>query len=303
MNNIKSTFSIKDLENLTGIKAHTIRVWEKRYNMLEPQRTKTNIRLYDLTSFQKLLNVSYLNNNGYKISKIASLESDEILKLVRSIATKTNLDSHAINAFKLAMLNFDQVLFYRTYDVLLKSKSFKSIFKTIFIPLLNDIGFLWQTNTITPAHEHFISSLVRQKLVSNTEKAQLEINAKSKETFVLFLPENEIHELGLMYLHYELIMYGYNSIYLGQSVPLNSLADVLNYFDNLVFLSYFTVRPNKNDIFKYLKDINKKILTPSNSQFWVLGQQLANLQLNDVPQNISKFKSIEHFIKNLKNYN
>ena len=124
MNNIKNQFSIKDLENLTGIKAHTIRIWEKRYNLLQPKRTDTNIRYYSLASFQKLLNVSYLNNNGYKISKIAKMEEHKIPILVREIAAESNLEGHAINAFKLSMLNFDQGLFYNTYESLLREKDF-----------------------------------------------------------------------------------------------------------------------------------------------------------------------------------
>ena len=164
MNNLKNRFSIKDLENLTGIKAHTIRIWEKRYNLLTPKRTDTNIRYYDLASFQKMLNVSYLNNNGYKISKIATLKANEIHALVRELASKTNLERHAINSFKLSMLNFDQVLFYNTYDSLLKEKPFHDVFYDIFIPLLTEIGLLWQTNTITPAHEHFLTTLIRQKI-------------------------------------------------------------------------------------------------------------------------------------------
>ncbi len=133
MNNIKSQFSIKDLENLTGIKAHTIRIWEKRYNLLEPKRTDTNIRYYDLESFQKLLNVSYLNNNGYKISKIATIKEKEIPNLVREIASQSNVESHAINAFKLAMMNFDQTLFYQTYEAILEEKAFDDVFFHVFI--------------------------------------------------------------------------------------------------------------------------------------------------------------------------
>ncbi len=116
MNNIKVNFSIKDLENLTGIKAHTIRIWEKRYNLLSPNRTDTNIRNYSLSSFQKLLNISYLNNNGIKISKIADLKEEEIPIKVREIASRSKVEDHAINAFKMSMINFDQVLFYNTYN-------------------------------------------------------------------------------------------------------------------------------------------------------------------------------------------
>ena len=156
MNNIKANFSIKDLENLTGIKAHTIRIWEKRYNLLSPDRSDTNIRNYSIASFQKLLNISYLNNNGLKISKIADLKEEEIPIKVREIASRGKVEDHAINAFKMAMVNFDQKLFYNTYNNLIEHKTFKNIFYTVFIPLLNEIGLLWQTDTITPAQEHFI---------------------------------------------------------------------------------------------------------------------------------------------------
>ena len=297
MNNIKNQFSIKDLENLTGIKAHTIRIWEKRYNLLQPKRTDTNIRYYDLASFQKLLNVSYLNNNGYKISKIATIEEHQIPLLVREIANESNMESHAINAFKLAMLNFDQTLFYSTYDSLLKEKDFEDIFYDIFIPLLTEIGLLWQTDTITPAHEHFLSSLIRQKILINTEKIQSKRVNKSKKTFVLYLPENEIHELGLMFINHQLVSKGYQSIFLGYSVPLNSLIDLQNYYDDITYVSYFTVMPDKNNIKGYIDDFNKLLINTTNTKLWVLGQMLNTLDLDNLPKGITPFKSIQALIE------
>jgi len=299
MNNLKNKFSIKDLENLTGIKAHTIRIWEKRYNLLSPKRTETNIRYYDLASFQKLLNVSYLNNNGYKISKIANLEAENIPILVREIAAKTNLESHAINSFKLSMLNFDQVLFFNTYDALLKEKPFQDVFYDIFIPLLNEIGLLWQTDTITPAHEHFLTTLIRQKILVNTELIQSQTVPNSTKTFVLYLPDNEIHELGLMFLHYAIVSKGYHSIFLGQSVPLESLSDILHYYDDLVFLSYFTIKPLKDEINDYIKSFDKLILKKSNAEFWVLGQMLNSIDLDKLPEKMSPFKSIQEVVSAL----
>lgn len=300
MNNIKNQFSIKDLENLTGIKAHTIRIWEKRYNLLEPKRTDTNIRYYDLASFQKLLNVSYLNNNGYKISKIATLEEDKIPNLVREIAEESNSESHAINAFKLSMLNFDQVLFYKTYESLLKEKDFEAIFYDIFIPLLTEIGLLWQTDTITPAHEHFLTSLLRQKILINTEKAQSKQINKSNKTFVLYLPENEIHELGLLFINHQLVSKGYQSILLGMSVPLESLIDLKNYYDELIYISYFTVKPEKNEIEKYIEDFSQLMIKNSNTKLWILGQMLNVLDLDKLPKGVSAFKSIKSLTSNLK---
>jgi DNA-binding transcriptional MerR regulator len=299
MNNIKNRFSIKDLENLTGIKAHTIRIWEKRYNLLTPKRTETNIRYYDLESFQKLLNVSYLNNNGYKISKIATIDEDKIPDLVREIASESNSESHAINAFKLAMLNFDQVLFYKTYESLLKEKAFDEIFYDIFIPLLTEIGLLWQTDTITPAHEHFLTSLLRQKILINTEKIQSTQVNKSEKTFVLYLPDNEIHELGLMFINHQIVSKGYQSIFLGQSVPIESLTHLQNYYDDITYVSYFTVKPEKENIKKYITDFESIILSKPNTQFWILGQMLNALDLDKLPKSMKAFKSIKSLISAL----
>jgi DNA-binding transcriptional MerR regulator len=173
MNNIKTEFSIKDLENLSGIKAHTIRIWEKRYGLLEPKRTDTNIRYYSTESLQKILNVAFLNKNGYKISKISRLSNEGISQLVKEVADKErSSDSHAINDLKLAMLTFDQRLFSNTFKELIKTKTFKEAFYDALVPLLNEIGLLWQTDTITPAHEHFISTRIKQKILLYMEKSR-----------------------------------------------------------------------------------------------------------------------------------
>lgn len=299
MNNIKSTFSIKDLENLTGIKAHTIRIWEKRYNLLQPERTDTNIRLYSLKSLQKLLNVSYLNNNGFKISKIASLKTDDIPQLVKEVAESDTTHNHAIDAFKLSMLNFDQKLFYNTYEGLLKDKSFIELFYQDIIPLLSQIGLLWQTDTITPAHEHFLTSLIRNKILIHTEELQSKNPKDTDKIFVLYLPDNEVHELGLMVINYEIVARGHQAIFLGQSVPLDSLKDLLTYYDDITFVSYFTVKPEKEYINDYIKDLNDKLLTKNSNKFWVLGRMLDEIDLNSLPKQITPFKTIKDLVKKL----
>ena len=236
-NNIKKSFSIRDLENLSGIKAHTIRIWEKRYHLLQPERTATNIRTYSLSSLQKLLNITLLYNNGYKISKIAKLEEDNIPQLVNEIIARNSEKHHAINAFKLAMVNFDSAHFFQTFNSLMVERNFREIFNKVFIPLLNELGLLWQTNTISPAHEHFITSLIKQKIYIHTEKFQKLEPTKTDKVFVMFLPENEIHEVGLLFLNYEIVSRGYKTIYLGQSMPLENMVDLLNYYENLHFVS------------------------------------------------------------------
>jgi DNA-binding transcriptional MerR regulator len=297
MNNIKVNFSIKDLENLTGIKAHTIRIWEKRYNLLSPDRSDTNIRNYSLVSFQKLLNISYLNNNGIKISKIASLKEEEIPIKVREIASRGKVEDHAINALKMAMINFDQVLFYSTYNNLLENKTFSEIFYSVFLPLLNEIGLLWQTNTITPAHEHFLSVHIKQKILLNTERIQLLEPKPNSKTFVLFLPDNEIHDIGLLFINYQLRSKGYHTIFLGESVPMSSLSDLLDFFEHITFVSYFTVYPLDNDITEYINNFNELLLNKENTELILLGKKLKDLELNDLPKSISIFNSIENLIK------
>ncbi len=298
VNSIKQIFSIKDLENLCGVKAHTIRIWEKRYNLLSPDRTETNIRTYNLKSLRKLLNVTYLVNSGYKISRISKLNETEINEYVRSIVTDNSTKSQAINSFKISMLNFDLELFLGTYEQLESKRNFRQIFADVFIPLLKEIGLLWQTDTISPAHEHFVTNLIKQKLLLNIEKLQYSKPSKNNKAFVLFLPENEIHELGLLYVNYEILLHGYKAIYLGPSIPLDSLPNMLSFHQNTVFVSYFTIKPEKDNISKYVDDFNKAICAQRVSEFWMLGKQIMHISKSSAP-NHRYFESISALITEL----
>ena len=299
MNNVKKSFSIRDMENLSGIKAHTIRIWEKRYNLFSPERTATNIRTYSLRSLQKLLNIVLLYHNGYKISKIAKIPENEIPVLVRGIVAKNSEKSHAINAFKLSMINFDQALFFNTYNSLLAERSFREIFIEVFIPLLNELGLLWQTDTISPSHEHFITNLIKQKIYINTEKLQIIEPTRKDKVFVLFLPENEIHELGLLFLNYEINLKGYKSIYLGQTMPIENLVDIIKYYSNVHFVSYFTVSPTKDELHKYIESFEKEINSIGNSKLWILGHQVQHMGSGELPDSIKNFNSIERLVGQL----
>ncbi|MCW5517343.1 MerR family transcriptional regulator [Muriicola sp. Z0-33] len=299
MNNIKKSFSIRDLENLSGIKAHTIRIWEKRYNLLSPERTSTNIRTYSLASLQKLLNITLLYNNGYKISKIAAIPKDEIPVVVKGVISKNDNENHALNALKMAMINFDQSLFQKTYNQLLKKRPFRSIFWDVFMPFLNEIGLLWQTDTISPSHEHFITNQIKQKIYSSSEKLQAIEPVKKDKVFVLFLPDNEIHEIGLLFVNYEILLKGYKTIYLGQSMPMENLIDLKNNFKNIHFLSYFTVVPTKDRLAKYISIFNEKIANGTGAKLWILGQQIKHLNPDNLPSNIKTFESIEALSKEL----
>ncbi|WP_439128768.1 MerR family transcriptional regulator [Polaribacter sp.] len=297
MNNIKQDFTIKDLENISGIKAHTIRIWEKRYGLLEPQRTDTNIRFYSHSNLQKLLNIVLLNKNNHKISKIAKMSEEEIKVQARELAFSKAINDEAINSFKLSMLQFDKVLFNSTYDKLLHKKTFREIFKDVFIPFLEHIGLLWQTDTLLPAHEHFISNLIAQKIHINTENLQYTVTYSNK-TYVLFLPENEIHELGLLYLNYELVLRGNHTIYLGQSLPL----DNLNYFfkndRELCFVTSLTVQPYDDKLDDYFNQIDA-ILKDTNHQFIAIGRKTELIKNNQYNFEISFFDTVTDLLKEL----
>jgi methanogenic corrinoid protein MtbC1 len=299
MNSVKNIFHIKDLENLSGIKAHTIRIWEKRYNVLEPMRTDTNIRFYDVANLQKLLNISTLHSFGYKISAISKLPPERIPVMVREILGNKSMANHVLNNFKMAMVNFDQALFLNTYNSLLQDQSFREIFHNYFIPLLKEIGDLWQTNTITPAHEHFISFLIKQKIAANTEKLQLTPPVKTDRVFVLFLPLNEIHELGLMFLNYELILNGYRSVYLGESVPVESLKDVKNYFDNVTFLTYMTVEPGMESVNAYIDELKREVVNDEGTELHLLGRNAQFIDKAKIDNRIKIFQSMAEYSDSL----
>jgi len=298
INNIKTVFSIKDLENLSGIKAHTIRIWEKRYNVLEPMRTDTNIRLYNIQSLQKLLNITLLHEYGYKISKIATFPEEKIPQLVREIISKKNSQNYAINSFKMAMMNFDQEIFFNTFDWLISEKSFKEVFKDHFLPLLKELGLLWQSQTISPANEHFMSHLIQQKILIYTEELQILKPTKTDKVFVLSLPVNEIHQIGLLYLQYEILLKGYKTIYLGESMPIENLEDLTKHFNTITFVTFMTIQPDHSIVNQYVKKMEQKLLL-KNNEIWLMGQMAKHIERQHLSERTFVFDSIEETINKI----
>jgi methanogenic corrinoid protein MtbC1 len=252
--------------------------------------------MYSLENLQKLLNVTLLYNNGFKISKIANIPEKDIPLAVREIVARKSVKNHAINAIKLAMMNFDQGLFQNTYNSIMTNTSFREIFRDVLMPFLEELGLLWQTNTIGPAHEHFITNLIKQKISANIDMLQALESTKKDNVFVLFLPENEIHEIGLLYLNYEIVLRGYKTIYLGASMPLDFLPDLRKYFDDLVFLSYFTVMPGRGELEKYIKDFTRLLKVNETTKLWILGRQSRHLSNKEIPSYVRTFESIRQLI-------
>ena len=298
MKRIKNSFNIKNLENISGIKAHTIRIWEKRYNLLQPERTDTNIRMYCLDSLRKLLNITLLYNHGIKISKIANLPEKEIPFLVREIALKSSSEQVSINAFKLSMVNFDITMFDATYDELMNKNDFSFIYLNIFVPLMRGLGILWQTGAISPSHEHFITNLIKQKIHIQTELMQRDSTPQiNASTFVLYLPENEIHELSILFLNYYVLNNGFKTIFLGQSIPTISLKTLLSYSPSLHFVTYVTVEPNKEEINDYLAHFNKELIENTANQLSIFGPQVQYIDKTLVASGINVYDKIEDFVE------
>jgi len=298
MKRIKNSFSIKNLENISGIKAHTIRIWEKRYNLLQPERTDTNIRRYSLDSLRKLLNITLLYNHGIKISKIANLPEKEIPFLVREIALKSSSEQVSINAFKLSMVNFDITMFDATYDELMNKNDFSFIYLNIFVPLMRGLGILWQTGAISPSHEHFITNLIKQKIHIQTELMQRDSTPQiNASTFVLYLPENEIHELSILFLNYYVLNNGFKTIFLGQSIPTISLKTLLSYSPSLHFVTYVTVEPNREEINDYLAHFNKELIENTANQLSIFGPQVQYIDKTLVASGINVYDKIEDFVE------
>ncbi len=218
-------YSIKDLERLTGIKAHTLRIWEKRYNILEPNRTNTNIRFYSNDDLRKVLNIAILNNYGLKISKIVGLSADELHRKVLEIGTDHMEESVQIESLIVAMIDIDESRFERILSNCTIRMGFEQTVIKVLYPFFKKIGILWQTGSVNPAQEHFITNLVRQKLIVAIDSQGMTERADRKR-YLLFLAEGELHELGLLFYNYLIQKAGHKVIYLGQSVPIKDVVEV-----------------------------------------------------------------------------
>ena len=249
-------YKIKDIEVLTGIKAHTLRIWEKRYEIMVPERTDTQIRTYSDAELSFLLNISLLNKSGYKISKIAKLSTQEINDLVWKIKVSNNLD-HSGEKFILALIHLDELLFRDTLGDLIQEVGLENTFTNHLIPFLDRIGVMWLVGSITPAQEHFISNLIRQKIISEIDK--LPIPDSSSAPLMLFLPEHEWHEIGLLYYQFLLRNKGLHTVYLGQSLPYESAIDCIRSLNPKAILTSWLTAVEDEFMVKYFEQLKSVV--------------------------------------------
>ena len=254
-----SHYSIRDLEQLSNVKTHTIRVWEQRYNLLQPERTDTNIRYYDDEQLKKLLNVSVLMNNGMKISKISKLNNkeiaDEIEKLVNNAIQFDNKTEALLNQCIIAATSFDEVLFEKIINGCIQKDGLIETYKNVIYPLLMRIGQLWTSNEMLPAQEHFISNLLEKKLYAAIDELPLPVD--SDQTWILFLREPEEHVLGLMLTYYILKKHGKKVVYLGRRVPVENLFSVVKECDATHLYTFFVKNRPVRETTEFLNQIGE----------------------------------------------
>lgn len=286
-------YSIKDLEVLSGVKAHTIRIWEKRYHLLTPNRTDTNIRYYNDSDLRKIMNVSLLVNNGTKISKVSRFDEVKMKDSVLEITRKNTSEQDFIERLILHMLNFDNIGFYKLVEEIIENKGLEDAYSKIFFALFERIGTYWQVGSIFPAQEHYVTTILRQKLIAETDK--LVVEKQNGMTILFFLHESELHEMSLLFYAFLAKKQGYNIIYLGQYVPFDDLQKVnLHIKIDYVFTAFINplLKEELEDYLVKMKEIFHQ------QKVFVTGWQIK--QLNpELPRSVKIVKDLKEFKKYL----
>lgn len=236
-----ANYSIKDLEHLSGIKAHTLRIWEQRYGIMNPKRTETNIRYYGQDDLKLVLNVALLKENGHKISKIAKMNKEEVSEIVLDVSEKLSSYTDQIHALTLSMIDMDEQRFEKIIASNTLKIGFERTMLNIIYPFLSKIGIMWVTDAINPAQEHFMSNLIRQKTLVAIDSLYTQVNDNSKK-YMLFLPEGELHELSLLFANLLIRSRNNRTIYLGQNMPFHDLKIAYDLYKPDYLLTIMTSR-------------------------------------------------------------
>ena len=273
-----NVFTIKDLENLSGIKAHTIRIWEQRYNFLKPNRTDTNIRYYCNQELKTLLNISLLNKYGYKISHINKMSGEELKTRIFSLPDRIAQQERLVNELIAYMIELDIECFEKVLDGFILTKGIDKAITQIVFPFLHRIGVLWMTNHINPAQEHLVTNIIRQKLIVGIEGAMT--HRRTNKTVLLFLPEGEHHELGLLYVYYLLKTQGVGVLYLGADMPLQDVEFVCQHKAPDYLYTHLTGIAGNFNFEKFLVQATQRFAIPL-----VISGELARTNMRKIPAN------------------
>jgi len=280
-------YSINDLERLSGIKAHTIRIWEKRYNILLPQRKSTNIRQYNDDELKRLMNIAVLNQHGVKISKLSLKSNEQLQEMVTAFMLTKQDNEFAINQLVASMIDLDELKFIQLLNDYTLSHGFENTVVNLIYPFFDKVGVLWQTGHIIPAHEHFISNLIRQKLIVAIDSIK-QNPSETKSTALLFLPEGEYHEFGLLFNYYLLKKRNYKVFYMGQSVPYEDILQVAETIRPSLIMTAYISSFVQNDFIAYTRKLSESF---PQQQILISGK-LASEILSETPPNISVLKVI-----------
>lgn len=287
-----SLYSIKDLEYLSGIKAHTIRIWEKRYQLLSPDRSDTNIRSYSDDDVRKIMNVAMLIKNGFKISNVAAYDDDklqsEVLRINRNITDpEKNVDQLLFHIVNLDTFGFEELL-----DKIIDELGFSKTIQNVVFPMFERVGILWQVGSIFTAHEHFVSNLIRNRLIRETGNMD---NVGSAKTVLFFLRENEWHEMGLLYFNFLAVEAGMRCIYLGQSLPFGDLANLLISTKFDFICTSFINAIEKHELEQYLANLS---LVFNSDKILIAGRQIT-IHKPKLPSNVVVIKNQNEFFRRI----
>lgn len=275
-------FSIKEIEALTGVKAHTIRVWEQRYEMVTPKRTDTNIRYYDEADLRKLLNVALLNRHGFKISEIAELDDQALRNKVLEVSTQSADSDQQLQALTLTMLDLNEQAFEKLLSTAFLQMGIEKAMINVIFPFFRAIGVMWQTGSINPAHEHFITNIIRQKLIVAIDGQNARLDGWGKK-YMLFLPEDEFHEIGLLFANYVIRARGHQVVYIGANVPYPDLKVVHQVYQPDCMLTILTSPLVQVSAQKYLDDLHRDF---PNCSILTSGMLLLNDKQLNLPPNV-----------------
>jgi MerR family transcriptional regulator, light-induced transcriptional regulator len=285
-------YSINDLEKLSGIKAHTIRIWEQRYELICPERTKTNIRYYDDFNLKLLLNIALLNKNGIKISKIATMSKADIQEKVSQISEVNFQYDTQLDAITIAMIEMDEYKFDRILSSNIQQMGFERTIMEVIYPFLERLSLLWLTGSVNPVQEHFMSYLLRQKVIVAIDKEPI-VSGKDVKKFLIYLPEGERQELSLLFMHYMLKSRKNHVIYIGQDITLDDLRDTYDIHKPDYVFSLINEPFSKVSIQQYIDSVSSLF---EKSQILFSGYQVVNKELK-IPQNITVLDSLDDTIK------
>lgn len=288
-----NAFTIKDLENLSGIKAHTIRIWEQRYAFIKPQRTQTNIRYYTNDELKKILNISLLNKYGFKISHINKMSAAEIHEKIVSLSNLQAQQERIVNEMIQYMVDMNLDSFEEVLDNYITARGFDRAITQIIFPFLERIGILWVTDHINPAQEHLVTNIIRQKLIAGIETAFTHIS--SDKLVLMFLPEGEHHELGLLYICYLLKSKGVKTLYLGADVPVADLEFVCKIKKPDFLYTHITSAAGNFNFDKFLTQVHARM---ENFPLIVSGQLTAGYK-KPLPPKISFKTSLQEVIDHM----